>query len=61
MLYIFTKKQRITFLAASIIVSLFSLAWYVTQASAVSMLLRILAIISLISQLILIKMGHYKA
>lgn len=60
MFRIFTKKQRVIFLATSIIVSLFSLVWFRMKTSAVSMLLLIIAIISVISQLILIKKGHYK-
>ena len=44
MLYKFTKKQRLIFLVASILVSLISLVWYMTQSSAVSMLLLVMAI-----------------
>lgn len=59
-MYKFTKKQRLIFLVASILVSLISLVWYMTQSSAVSMLLLVMAISGVISQIILIKTRKYK-
>ena len=61
MLYRFTKKQRLTFLAASVLVSLISLMWYMIQSSAVSMLLLVMAISGMTSQIVLIKTGKYKS
>lgn len=60
MFYRYTKKQRLSFLIVSIIVSILSLIWYMNQLSAVSMLLLVIAIISVTSQFALIKTQKYK-
>lgn len=55
-----TKKQRMYFLFISLLISILCMFWYMIQTSAVSLLALILAIISTISQFVLIRRKMYK-